>query len=184
MKKEIAPDLYNYNKFPGPSFARVGDKIVAEDIELDLLEDYRDAFDQTAFTQRFSYFMLKFDYIVGDWGNDQLRLKGFYKNERIVQTDLKIQRLEDYLAEFCNFGCAYFVLGNEHPKEQPVEQDDRPSHKRRNQSKRKNQRSFTTKERTSKKPSYNKNEISKKQNKKKNQPFSKDSKPSFIIRQK
>ena len=24
MKKDISPELYNYNKFPGPAFARVG----------------------------------------------------------------------------------------------------------------------------------------------------------------
>lgn len=187
MKKEIAPDLYNYNKFPGPTFARVGNKVVAETIELELLEDYRDAFDQMAFTQRFSHFMLKFDYIVGDWGSDQLRLKGFYKNERVVQTDLKIQRLEDYLAEFCNFGCAYFVLGNEHPKELPIEQEDKPFNKRRSQPKRK-QRSFAPKERNSKKSSvaskYSKTDQSKKQTKKKKQPSSRESKPSFVIRQK
>ncbi len=28
--------MYNYNKYPGPSFARVGDKVVSENIELDL----------------------------------------------------------------------------------------------------------------------------------------------------
>ena len=72
MKKEISPEKYNYNKFPGPSFARVGNKVVAENIELELVEDYREAFDQTVFGQRFSQLMLKFDYIVGDWGNEQL----------------------------------------------------------------------------------------------------------------
>ncbi|HEM4855540.1 TPA: DUF1027 domain-containing protein, partial [Streptococcus suis] len=30
MKKEISPEMYNYNKYPGPSFARVGDKVVSE----------------------------------------------------------------------------------------------------------------------------------------------------------
>ena len=27
MRKEIAPELYNYNKFPGPVFRQVGDQI-------------------------------------------------------------------------------------------------------------------------------------------------------------
>lgn len=130
MKKEISPELYNYNKFPGPSFARVGDKVVAEDIELDLLADYKEAFDQTIFGQRFSPLMLKFDYIVGDWGNEQLRLKGFYKDDKPVKSDLKISQLDDYLTEFCNFGCAYFVLGNAQPRELPVEPEDKPRRKR------------------------------------------------------
>ena len=130
MKKDISPELYNYNKFPGPAFARVGDKVVAENIELDLLLDHKGAFDQTAFGQRFSQLMLKFDYIVGDWGNEQLRLKGFYKDEKPVASDLKIGRLDDYLLEFCNFGCAYFVLGNENPQDLPAEPEDKPRRRR------------------------------------------------------
>ncbi|MGZ7240434.1 YutD-like domain-containing protein, partial [Streptococcus pyogenes] len=95
MKKEVSPELYNYNKFPGPAFALVGDKVVSENIELSLLINYKEAFDQTVFGQRFSQLMLKFDFIVGDWGNEQLRLKGFYKDDKPVASDLKIGRLDD-----------------------------------------------------------------------------------------
>ncbi|WP_099868540.1 YutD family protein [Streptococcus suis] len=130
MKKEISPEMYNYNKYPGPSFARVGDKVVSENIELNLLEDYKNAFDQTIFGQRFSQLMLKFDYIVGDWGNEQLRLRGFYTDDKNVKSDLKISRLDDYLTEYCNFGCAYFVLANPNPQDLPAEEEDRPRRKR------------------------------------------------------
>ncbi|HEL2528293.1 TPA: DUF1027 domain-containing protein [Streptococcus suis] len=130
MKKEISPEMYNYNKYPGPSFARVGDKVVSENIELDLLEDYKNAFDQTIFGQRFSQLMLKFDYIVGDWGDEQLRLRGFYTDDKNVKSDLKISRLDDYLTEYCNFGCAYFVLANPNPQDLPAEEEDRPRRKR------------------------------------------------------
>ncbi|MGQ7421818.1 YutD family protein [Streptococcus suis] len=130
MKKEISPEMYNYNKYPGPSFARVGDKVVSENIELDLLEDYKNAFDQTIFGQRFSQLMLKFNYIVGDWGNEQLRLRGFYTDDKNVKSDLKISRLDDYLTEYCNFGCAYFVLANPNPQDLPAEEEDRPRRKR------------------------------------------------------
>ncbi|HEM3469464.1 YutD family protein [Streptococcus suis] len=130
MKKEISPEMYNYNKYPGPSFARVGDKVVSENIELDLLEDYKNAFDQTIFGQRFSQLMLKFDYIVGDWGNEQLRLRGFYTDDKNVKSDLKISRLDDYLTEYCNFGCAYFVLANPNPQDLPAEEEDRLRRKR------------------------------------------------------
>ncbi|MFM0899201.1 DUF1027 domain-containing protein [Streptococcus suis] len=130
MKKEISPEMYNYNKYPGPSFARVGEKVVSENIELDLLEDYKEAFDQTIFGQRFSPLMLKFDFIVGDWGNEQLRLRGFYTDDKNVKSDLKISRLDDYLTEYCNFGCAYFVLANPNPQDLPAEEEDRPRRKR------------------------------------------------------
>lgn len=134
MKREVSPELYNYNKYPGPSFARVGDKVVAEGIEFDLVDNYKDGFDQSVFGQRFSRIMLKFDYIVGDWGNEQLRLRGFYKDSKNVLPHAKISHLEDYLTEYCNFGCAYFVLENANPQDLPVEIEERPRRKRNNRS--------------------------------------------------
>ena len=70
----------------------------------------------TAFNQRFSEVLTKFDYIVGDWSNEQLRLRGFYKDDRTEENLEKISRLQDYLLEYCSYGCAYFVLENEAPK--------------------------------------------------------------------
>ena len=95
MRKEIAPELYNYNKFPGPEFKQIGSQVLTEEIEFNLVENYREAFDVTAFNQRFSEILTKFDYIVGDWGNDQLRLRGFYQDEKAKESDFKISRLED-----------------------------------------------------------------------------------------
>ena len=64
----------------------------------------------------FQRFWTKFDYIVGDWSNEQLRLRGFYKDDRPVTDAEKISRLEDYLLEYCSYGCAYFVLENAEPR--------------------------------------------------------------------
>lgn len=104
MRKEISPEMYNYNKFPGPQFVAFPDRIKSETIELFILENTKDALDVTVFSQRFSDILLKYDYIVGDWGNDQLRLKGFYKDDRYVKKSRCISHLEDYLKEYCNFG--------------------------------------------------------------------------------
>ena len=112
MRKEIDPELYNYNKFPGPVFRQVGDQILSENLSFELLKNEKEAFDATVFGQRFSEILTKFDYIVGDWSNEQLRLRGFYKEERDVATMDKLSRLDDYLLEYCSYGCAYFVLEN------------------------------------------------------------------------
>ena len=44
-----------------------------------------------------------------------MRLRGFYKEERDVATMDKLSRLDDYLLEYCSYGCAYFVLENKEP---------------------------------------------------------------------
>ena len=106
MRKEIDPELYNYNKFPGPVFRQVGDQILSENLSFELLKNEKEAFDATVFGQRFSEILTKFDYIVGDWSNEQLRLRGFYKEERDVATMDKLSRLDDYLLEYCSYGCA------------------------------------------------------------------------------
>lgn len=132
MRKDITPEMYNYNKFPGPQFVTFDNHVKSDDINLLLLENVKNAFDVTVFTQRFSDILLKYDYIVGDWGNEQLRLKGFYKEEMQGKTKTPyIGYLDDYLKEYCNFGCAYFVLENPNPKEIKSEEDNSQRRKRR-----------------------------------------------------
>lgn len=76
-----------------------------------LVTNYRDGFNAEKFDERFSEVLARYDYIVGDWGYEQLRLKGFFdKDNRKSLPDQRIDTLEDYLYEYCNFGCAYFVL--------------------------------------------------------------------------
>lgn len=131
MRKEISPEMYNYNKFPGPRFVLFEDTIKSENYAFNLLENSKDAFKIEVFNQRFSEILLKYDYIVGDWGNEQLRLKGFYKDDKShVKKQTRISRLEDYLLEYCNFGCAYFVLENPEPIELTFEEERLPKPKR------------------------------------------------------
>lgn len=137
MKKEYSPEMYNYNKYPGPNFVRLEQLVKSDGISLTILEDIGEAFDTEVFSQRFSEFLLKYDYIVGDWGNDQLRLKGFYQNNKKKPNHWKISRLQDYLKEYCNFGCRYFVLENPEPRELVVDEEVRLPKRRRRRSSRK-----------------------------------------------
>lgn len=76
-----------------------------------LVQNYRDGFDYEATIKRYNDVLEKYDFIVGDWGYDQLRLKGFFMDDfKSAPIDAKISTLEDYLYEYCNFGCAYFVI--------------------------------------------------------------------------
>ncbi|MFK5676008.1 YutD family protein [Ligilactobacillus sp. LYQ60] len=79
----------------------------------ELVKNYRDGFQVEKLQERFSHVLTKYDYIVGDWGYDQLRLRGFYRHgSKFGSSTQSIDLLEDYLTEYCNFGCAYFVLHN------------------------------------------------------------------------
>ncbi|MEK9199238.1 YutD family protein [Ureibacillus sp. 179-F W5.1 NHS] len=85
--------------------------IIAEGYAYEIVENVRDGFQQDAFIARYSDILTKYDYIVGDWGYGQLRLKGFFDDKNQKATfDTRISTFEDYLFEYCNFGCAYFIL--------------------------------------------------------------------------
>ncbi|MRG85172.1 YutD family protein [Salinibacillus xinjiangensis] len=77
----------------------------------EILDNYRDGFQEESVKERFSDILTKYDFIVGDWGYGQLRMKGFYDDQNPKASfDTKVSTVDDYLYEYCNFGCAYFVM--------------------------------------------------------------------------
>ncbi|MGX7109422.1 YutD family protein [Facklamia miroungae] len=86
--------------------------LMIEDQEYKLIINYQEAFDYDAFYTRYQDLFAKYDYIVGDWAFGQLRLRGFYQiGTPKVAYDQRIETLEDYINEYCNFGAKYFVIG-------------------------------------------------------------------------
>ncbi|EOB0547233.1 YutD family protein [Staphylococcus aureus] len=77
----------------------------------ELIENYRECFNEEQFIARYSDILDKYDYIVGDYGYDQLRLKSFYKDSnKKAEMSKRFSNIQDYIFEYCNFGCPYFVL--------------------------------------------------------------------------
>ncbi|MFD1205425.1 MULTISPECIES: YutD family protein [Sporosarcina] len=85
--------------------------IIIDQTQYEVLQNHRDGFNEEALENRYSDVLSKYDYILGDWGYGQLRLKGFFDDHHPKASyESKISTLQDYLYEYCNFGCAYFVL--------------------------------------------------------------------------
>ncbi|ENQ3105792.1 DUF1027 domain-containing protein [Bacillus cereus] len=85
--------------------------VYVNNIHYEVIEENRNGFNEEAFKARYAEILNKYDYIVGDWGYDQLRLRGFFNDSNQRATyDTKISTLSEYLYEYCNFGCSYFVL--------------------------------------------------------------------------
>lgn len=124
-RQEQRADIYSIQRQSETEFTINGHKYV-------LLSEYRDAFQTEKLEERFSSILSKYDYIVGDWGFDQLRLKGFFSPENpLSQKTTSVDTIQDYLYEYCNFGCAYFVIKNLEVKiPKPEHQSKKPTHKR------------------------------------------------------
>ncbi|SES22710.1 YutD family protein [Salisediminibacterium halotolerans] len=85
--------------------------IEIQGITYEIVENVKEGFVEEAFVERYSDVLNKYDYVVGDWGYEKLRLKGFYsEDQKKAAFESKITFLPEYLYEYCNFGCAYFVL--------------------------------------------------------------------------
>lgn len=98
------------------------DTFLFSGVEYKLIEEYKDAFDLEMMEERYTDYLLKYDYIVGDIAYEKLRLRGFYEDHRKgVPIDMKISNLEDYLIEYCSFGAAYFVFERVDKKEEDPE---------------------------------------------------------------
>jgi uncharacterized protein YutD len=85
--------------------------VTVNQLTYELIAEHREAWNEEAFIKRYSDILTKYDFIVGDWGYEQLRLRGFYEdNNRKAPFDSRIETLPEYILEYCNFGCAYFVV--------------------------------------------------------------------------
>jgi len=115
------------------------DKLQINERSYKLVVNYREAYDDAKLAARFSEFLEKYNFIVGDIAADQLRLRGFY-NRGIagIPRNQQITALEDYLFEEVNFGAPYFVLENLEPHEIHEDIDVAEGTKRRHRSRRRN----------------------------------------------
>ncbi|MGY0836889.1 YutD-like domain-containing protein [Aerococcus urinaeequi] len=84
-----------------------------------VIDNYREALDIEAIADRYMDILDVYDFVVGDWSYEQLRLKGFFANDaKIGSLEQKIKHLPDYLLEYASFGAAYFVIAHERTPEE------------------------------------------------------------------
>jgi len=85
--------------------------IAVDNYQYELEKNYKDAFQEEDFKERYTEYFHDYDYILGDYSYDKLRLKGFYdkhhKNAKKINT---IDGLESYVRDFCSYECRYFLL--------------------------------------------------------------------------
>ena len=84
--------------------------IEIENNKYEIIKDYKNGFDKEEFISKCTDYFYDFDYVVGDWAYDKLRLKGFYEDDnKNAKAFNKIGNLDKYLKENCAYDCKYFV---------------------------------------------------------------------------
>lgn len=76
-----------------------------------VLKNERDALDEEILNELFTEYFQDFDYILGDWAYGKLRLKGFNDQDNPNYKAINdINTIDDYLENYCAFGCKHFLL--------------------------------------------------------------------------
>ena len=77
----------------------------------EIIENNREAFNEEEFINLFTEYFYDYDYIVGDYAYNKLRLKGFYEDSNKKSKDYnKISGKNAYIENNCAYNCKYFVL--------------------------------------------------------------------------
>lgn len=86
-------------------------KITVLNHEYEIIEDYKEAFKNEEFLERYTSYFEDYDYILGDIAYNKLRLKGFYdENSPKVNKINNYRNKDKYLKEYCAVDCRYFIL--------------------------------------------------------------------------
>lgn len=86
-------------------------KVLLNNSEYELIRNYKEGFDYDLVQDLFTDYFYEYDYIVGDYAYDKLRLKGFYdKSNSNCNSINNIDNLDSYIKNYCAYECRYFVL--------------------------------------------------------------------------
>lgn len=85
--------------------------IIINNIEYVIEKDEFNIVDKGKLEEMITDYFDKFDYIFGDIAYDKLRLKGFCDSNNKDKTKINdIKFLDDYIENYCAYGCKWFLL--------------------------------------------------------------------------
>ena len=89
-------------------------KITLDDNIYEIIKDYKNGYNKEELEKKYTDYFKDYDYIVGDWAYGKLRLKGFNSKTNKNFKELNdIDKVEDYLKNYCAYQCRYFILAKE-----------------------------------------------------------------------
>lgn len=80
-------------------------------IKYEIIENYKDAFNEEETKNRYTDYFHNYDYILGDYAYSKLRLKGFCKKENKIFNEINdYENIKKYIKKACAYECPYFIL--------------------------------------------------------------------------
>lgn len=86
-------------------------KITLNDYNYEIIENIDDCLDIELLKSLYTEYFYDYDYIIGDYAYNKLRLKGFCdKGNKKINKINDYNNKDKYLKEQCAYKCRYFVL--------------------------------------------------------------------------
>ncbi|MDD3341844.1 MAG: DUF1027 domain-containing protein [Bacilli bacterium] len=84
---------------------------IIENQKYKLIKEYKDAFIIEDILKKWTEYFDEYDFIVGDYAYDKLRLKGFcYKENKRYSAINDQKNIQEYIKKDCAYECRYFIL--------------------------------------------------------------------------
>ena len=86
-------------------------KIVINDIEYEIIRNDKDCINKKELEEKITDYFDEYDYIMGDFAYDKVRLKGYYYSDNKMAKKINdIKYLDDYIENYCSYGARIFLL--------------------------------------------------------------------------
>lgn len=86
-------------------------KIILENNEYTFFKNYKDGFDLEELTDKYTDYFKDYDYILGDWAYNKLRLKGFCNETNPLFNEINdYNKMDSYIKNNCAYECRYFII--------------------------------------------------------------------------
>ena len=85
--------------------------ITVNDVKYEVINNVRSGLDEEILAEKITDYFDDYDYIVGDFAYDKVRLKGYYdSSNKSVKKINDIKYLDGYIKDYCSYGARIFVL--------------------------------------------------------------------------
>ena len=86
-------------------------KIVINDIEYEIIRNDKDCINKKELEEKITDYFDEYDYIMGDFAYDKVRLKGYYNSDNKMAKKINdIKYLDDYIENYFSYGARIFLL--------------------------------------------------------------------------
>lgn len=86
-------------------------KIEINNVTYEVVRNDNDCINVEELAEKITEYFDNFDYIVGDFAYDKVRLKGFNDSNNAKKNEINdIKNLDNYINEYCSYGARIFIL--------------------------------------------------------------------------